>query len=191
MGVGNMHTSDLLKYPIQDIAMPCCRALLDELQAASPRTRQQDLARCEPGEASCRPQTPPNPAVYTLLKHIYKCCQTKTCRRRATVPRSRSRTPPKTNHPISSLIIQNPARNPPDNWDLVSATELAQTCHAADNQSVKTYLSNVSASRYAFSTSQAINARSPRKNTQLRNVDHAKSRWTTNSAVNSKADCHA
>jgi len=55
----------------------------------------------------------------------------------------------------------------------------------------KTHLSNVSASRYAFSTNHPIRAKSPKKITQLRNVLQEKSKCITNIAVNSKLDCHA
>lgn len=53
------------------------------------------------------------------------------------------------------------------------------------------YLSNISASLYALKERKPINARSPRKNSQLKNFDHEKTKWNTSMQVKSSADCQA
>ncbi len=84
--------------------------------------------------------------------------------------------------------------------DLLCAQRWApRTCNRVNTTAIKQYLrgerrtnrSSVSASRYAFNTNHPINTRSPRKNTHRRNLDHENTKCSTNSAVNSKLDCHA
>jgi len=53
------------------------------------------------------------------------------------------------------------------------------------------YLSSVSASRYAFSTNHPINTKSPSEITQLKKVLHENNKCRINTAVNSRLDCHA
>lgn len=123
--------------------------------------------------------------IYTL--ELANIGSTKARRFRPDTPRL-ANTTPASNHAL--LVVQNPACYTPNNGHFVPGTASAWF-PSTPRPRGKTNLSNVSASRYAFNTSHAINTRSPRKNTQLRNLDHENTKCSTNSAVNSKLDCHA
>lgn len=88
------------------------------------------------------------------------------------------------------LVVQDPACDRTDVWDLVSAVHVCQYIFHRLT-ALGTNLSSVSASLYALRTSQAMRTRSPRKRTQLRKLDHQKSRCRTKTAVNRRLDCHA
>lgn len=54
-----------------------------------------------------------------------------------------------------------------------------------------TYLSRVSASRYARIVRNPIRTTSPSRKNQLRNLEKEKTRCTTRMTVKRSADCHA
>ena len=99
----------------------------------------------------------------------------------------------------SLLIIKEATRKLPKEWHLKSDRHglvgLAQSVlyspsrkRGETTSTSVTYLSSVSASRYALSVKKAISPRSARKITQPRNVENEKMRCRTKTAVNSRLD---